>query len=217
MKCGRFPAVDYFGDGSFYLLDSPGHAIGHMCALARTTPDTFIFMGGDICHSPGNYRPTRAFPLPDPVPSGQLNAAFPKPCPCSLFTPLHRAHPDVDKTRTTPFFGLSRTENSTFMDIPAANNSIDAMREFEESSDVFVCISHDMALINVLPLLNKNPKADINDWKVQGYKEDARWFWLNELPRDGKPGQPPLVNGRFWRGREVKSWTDPVPDTLDVK
>ncbi|KAG9074304.1 hypothetical protein FRC06_010784, partial [Ceratobasidium sp. 370] len=45
---GRFRALDYFGDGSFYLLDSPGHAVGHICGLARTTPDTFLFMGGDI-------------------------------------------------------------------------------------------------------------------------------------------------------------------------
>ncbi|KAL6229996.1 beta-lactamase-like protein [Aspergillus navahoensis] len=26
-RIGRFPAADYFGDGSFYLLDSPGHAM----------------------------------------------------------------------------------------------------------------------------------------------------------------------------------------------
>jgi glyoxylase-like metal-dependent hydrolase (beta-lactamase superfamily II) len=28
LQIGKFPAFDYFGDGSFYLLDSPGHAIG---------------------------------------------------------------------------------------------------------------------------------------------------------------------------------------------
>ena len=36
-KIGRFHAHDYFGDGSFYLLDTPGHSIGHICGLARTT------------------------------------------------------------------------------------------------------------------------------------------------------------------------------------
>ena len=57
LKIGQFPAFDYFGDGSFYLLDAPGHAIGHMCGLARTKStlegdeeDTFIFMGGDTAH-----------------------------------------------------------------------------------------------------------------------------------------------------------------------
>ncbi|KAI4136400.1 MAG: hypothetical protein L6R39_007807, partial [Caloplaca ligustica] len=31
LEIGGYKALDYFGDGSFYLLDSPGHAIGHMC------------------------------------------------------------------------------------------------------------------------------------------------------------------------------------------
>jgi glyoxylase-like metal-dependent hydrolase (beta-lactamase superfamily II) len=51
---GNFKALDYFGDGSFYILDAPGHAIGHLCALARVRGDDgqegFVFMGGDACH-----------------------------------------------------------------------------------------------------------------------------------------------------------------------
>jgi hypothetical protein len=35
------------------------------------------------------------------------------------------------------------------------------------------------------------------------YKEKLRWRFLNELPRDGKPGREPIVFG-FWReGKEV--------------
>jgi glyoxylase-like metal-dependent hydrolase (beta-lactamase superfamily II) len=49
-KIGRFNAFDYFGDGSFYILDTPGHLLGHICGLARTTKNTFIFMGGDAAH-----------------------------------------------------------------------------------------------------------------------------------------------------------------------
>jgi hypothetical protein len=40
LKIGGFEALDYFGDGSFYLLESPGHAIGHLCGLARVTMET---------------------------------------------------------------------------------------------------------------------------------------------------------------------------------
>src|SRR5262245_15618148 len=36
LQIGNFNALDFFGDGSFYLLDAPGHCIGHMCGLART-------------------------------------------------------------------------------------------------------------------------------------------------------------------------------------
>ncbi|KAK5046781.1 hypothetical protein LTR84_007135 [Exophiala bonariae] len=43
-------AIDYFGDGSFYLIDAPGHMDGHLGALARTDSDEWIFMGGDCCH-----------------------------------------------------------------------------------------------------------------------------------------------------------------------
>jgi glyoxylase-like metal-dependent hydrolase (beta-lactamase superfamily II) len=46
LKAGPFPAHDFFGDGSFYLLDAPGHCLGHLARLARTStnPDTFIMM-----------------------------------------------------------------------------------------------------------------------------------------------------------------------------
>lgn len=212
LKVGAFPAFDYFGDGSFYLLDSPGHAQGHMCALARTTPDTFVFMGADICHSPGLYRPTQGFPLPDPVPQHHLDPGFPVPCPCSVFASLHPAYPDMAKSRSTPFFSLTEDQSRIFTDIEAAANSIEAMRQFEESPDVLVCIAHDIALVDVLPLLNKDPDADINDWQARGYKEKAQWTWLNDLPRAGKPGRPPFVNGRFWRGQKIELFTDPVGD-----
>jgi hypothetical protein len=61
-----FPAHDFFGDGSFYLLDTPGHAIGHLGALARTTTnrDTFIFMGGDLSHHGGQLRPSKYLHIP---------------------------------------------------------------------------------------------------------------------------------------------------------
>jgi hypothetical protein len=209
-KVGSFPAVDYFGDGSFYLLDSPGHAIGHMCALARTTPDTFVLMGGDICHTPGNYRPTKTYPIPETLPQDQLDPELPVPCPCSLFTPLHRLFPDEEKSRTTPFFDLSKHELTVFADNAAGVKSVASMQEFEESEDVLVAIAHDTVLTKILPLLNKDPKADINDWKAMDLKEQARWFWLNELPKDGRPGQPQLVTGRYWKGKKVDSFTECV-------
>ncbi len=41
---------DYFGDGSFLLVDTPGHMPGHLGGLARTAADEWVFMGGDCCH-----------------------------------------------------------------------------------------------------------------------------------------------------------------------
>jgi len=38
----------------------------------------------------------------------------------------------------------------------------------------------------------------LNDWQVKGYKEMTKWRFLNELPRNGKPGREPLIFG-LWR------------------
>ena len=43
-------AHDFFGDGSFWLVDTPGHMPGHLGGLALSGPDEWIFMGGDCCH-----------------------------------------------------------------------------------------------------------------------------------------------------------------------
>jgi glyoxylase-like metal-dependent hydrolase (beta-lactamase superfamily II) len=43
-------AYDYFGEGSFFLLDTPGHMPGHMGAVACTAEREWVFMGGDCCH-----------------------------------------------------------------------------------------------------------------------------------------------------------------------
>ncbi|KAI9682839.1 MAG: hypothetical protein M1820_010938, partial [Bogoriella megaspora] len=89
-KIGDFQAFDFFGDGSFYLLDSPGHGVAHICGLARTTPDTFIFMGGDICHFPGCFRPSPAHPLPHPI--------------------------DLDVPKDSPIYGIAHGERSAYVD-----------------------------------------------------------------------------------------------------
>ena len=43
-------AYDYFEDGSFLILDAPGHMVGHLAGLARTASDEWVLMGGDCCH-----------------------------------------------------------------------------------------------------------------------------------------------------------------------
>ncbi|PCH43493.1 Metallo-hydrolase/oxidoreductase [Wolfiporia cocos MD-104 SS10] len=49
---GPFPrALDFYGDGSLYIVDAPGHVPGHICLLARTSPDgAWIFLAGDAAH-----------------------------------------------------------------------------------------------------------------------------------------------------------------------
>lgn len=49
-------AHDFFGDGSFWLVDAPGHCLGNMAALARVKRKDGVikwaFLGGDCFHTP---------------------------------------------------------------------------------------------------------------------------------------------------------------------
>jgi glyoxylase-like metal-dependent hydrolase (beta-lactamase superfamily II) len=43
-------AVDFFGDGSLWIIDAPGHIHGHINALLRVGPGKWVYLGGDCCH-----------------------------------------------------------------------------------------------------------------------------------------------------------------------
>ena len=44
-------ALDYYGDGSLYIVHTPGHLPGHLSLLARTSPDGgWVFIAGDAAH-----------------------------------------------------------------------------------------------------------------------------------------------------------------------
>ncbi|KAF2009809.1 hypothetical protein BU24DRAFT_357460 [Aaosphaeria arxii CBS 175.79] len=44
-------AMDYFGDGSFWVMQAPGHMAGNLCAAARIESGEWILLGSDCCHS----------------------------------------------------------------------------------------------------------------------------------------------------------------------
>ncbi|WVQ93214.1 hypothetical protein IAU59_000278 [Kwoniella sp. CBS 9459] len=52
-------AVDWFGDGSLWFMDGPGHSPGHIMALCRVTAqrDTYLLLGGDSSHHQALYLP----------------------------------------------------------------------------------------------------------------------------------------------------------------
>ena len=202
VKIGKFHAFDFFGDGSFYLLDVPGHATGPMSGLARTAPTTFVLLGADTFHLAGSLRPSQYTPLPETLDSLEagLDEFFPAPCPCSIFGDCH---PSPESARTNPYYTASRAPGSAYVDPETADRSIQELIEFDAGEDVLVCLAHDPGLFEVLPLFNANPESNINDWQEKGYKEKTRWRFLNELPRDGKPGREPVISGLWRDGREL--------------
>lgn len=61
-----FPAVvDFYGDGSVYIVDAPGHLYGHVNLLARIGPRKWVYLGGDCCHDPRILRGEKGIALYD--------------------------------------------------------------------------------------------------------------------------------------------------------
>ena len=144
LKIGRFDALDFFGDASFYLLDAPGHATGHMCALARTTAarSSFVFMGADACHHPGLLRPTEFLPLPRSI----------VPWPFSHVGRVEVAYSGVELQRLipgedagAPFFTVS--SGPLFPDQNAARDTVRKIQELDAADNILVVLAHDMRLI----------------------------------------------------------------------
>jgi glyoxylase-like metal-dependent hydrolase (beta-lactamase superfamily II) len=172
LRIGKFPAVDYFGDGSFYLLDSPGHAIGHLCGLARTTvdPPTFVMMGGDICHYAGIFRPSKYLPVPPEITPHPYNPQRDIPfCPGSVFN-------DLQHTR-----GRKPTDTMYEMcfghDIPLAQKTRDQLQELDCDENIFVIIAHDASVrdgVDHFPL-------SLNAWKEKGWAQNVKWTWFRDL------------------------------------
>ena len=173
LKIGKFNAVDFFGDGSFYLLDTPGHAVGHLAGLARTTsdPDTFVFMGGDLCHHGGELRPSENSPLPTSIDVDLVKAAFQsRPCPGgATFQELN-----VKRGRkpNEPFFVPAMG-----LDIPLAIKTIKESQDFDASDNVFFIWAHEQ---NIGGIVDHFPQS-INDWKKKRWAEKTHWAFLRDF------------------------------------
>ncbi|KAH6693881.1 metallo-beta-lactamase superfamily protein [Plectosphaerella plurivora] len=179
LTIGNFPAFDYFGDGSFYLLDSPGHAVGHLCGLARTTTgagqdepqSTFVLMGGDVCHYAGIMRPSKYLPVPESI--------TPHPChphdASSMLCP-GGAWDELQKSR-------GRTSTDTLYDptfghdIPLAINTVRSLQELDCDENVFVIIAHDSTVRDAVDHF----PASLNEWKTRGWGQRTKWAFLKDL------------------------------------
>lgn len=171
VQIGRFSAFDYFQDGSLYLLDSPGHCVGHLCALVRTTtsPDTFLFLGGDAAHHCGEIRPSQYRPLPESVTLKEQGRQVPF-CPCSWYEDLQMSRErDPKGPLWQPAFGH---------DMEDVLKTIEHMQEFDGDDKVLVILAHDPAFRS--PEVPTFPET-INNWKSRGLGQELRWTWLSEI------------------------------------
>jgi glyoxylase-like metal-dependent hydrolase (beta-lactamase superfamily II) len=195
LQIGPISAIDYFSDGSFYILNAPGHTFGHVAALARVAADahdpdanSFVFMGGDTCHFAGQFRPTVKRPLPggsferedagadytseasqiQPNLRHQAQAPI-EACPGSIMERI-LANP------TTPLFEMPATNT---VDVAEAHASIAKMQAFDAAKNIWVIIAHDQALLDIVDFY----PASVNDWQRKGYAQKTRWRFWNTLAR----------------------------------
>jgi glyoxylase-like metal-dependent hydrolase (beta-lactamase superfamily II) len=198
LEIGGFRALDFYNDGSFYLLDTPGHDHGHLSALARTTSstaghgkDTYILLAGDACHFCGVLRPNVSHPFPHPqLPSSTIEVSdvessesLLKRHPKYQQSPLPAAEL-VEEARVHPWYGVASGQLSTFLDPVIGQKTANTVKDaFDGAENVFVALCHDLSLLAenngkpVLPTLNDVPQEDLNNWYENGWKEKLYWTW----------------------------------------
>jgi glyoxylase-like metal-dependent hydrolase (beta-lactamase superfamily II) len=172
LKIGRFNAIDYFGDGSFYFLDAPGHSIGHIAALARvkSAPDSFILMAGDGCLHGGQLRPSQCLPLPLAIPSQALLLTPDLPSYDSALKGL-RAKGDM----RTPFYSAAR--NGVSYNADDANTTFRCLQEADGRDDIFIVFSHDDALLDIVEFF----PSTANDFMQKGWVKKSKWVFLRDF------------------------------------
>lgn len=174
LTIGQYKAMDFYGDGSLYLIDSPGHATGHMCALARTRaePPEFILMGGDVAHHGGEFRPTEYVPLPDEITPNPLAPPFQEAVSTCLGSLFQAIHPK--KSTTEPYLQATGFFHE---DTEKACNSVEGLFGLDAQENVFTVIAHDKSLTDIVDFY---PKSAV-DWKSKGWKREGHWRFLRDF------------------------------------
>ncbi|KAJ7123692.1 beta-lactamase-like protein [Mycena epipterygia] len=168
-------AIDYFGDGSFYLLDTPGHLPGHISALARVTPTTFVSLGGDTFHHAGQARPRPAFQENFPCPAHLLEETKTAVSTDFFWSPKTRVGVFDLLSRVQQFFSISDIPGSFYADPVTAQVSLEKIATFDADPDFFVIAAHDLSLVSSLPYF----PASLNGWKASNLKESTVWNFVN--------------------------------------
>ncbi|KAJ7759168.1 beta-lactamase-like protein [Mycena metata] len=175
LSFGSLKAIDYFGDGSFYLLDTPGHLPGHLSALARVTPTSFVHLAGDTYHNAGEMRPRPEIQQSFPCPAHLLDEA--KAISTDYFwSPGSRNGAFDLRSRSKPFLVASDLPGSFTSDPITAEVSGDKVAAFDADPDFFVVVAHDTSLRASLPYFPES----LNAWKANQLKEETVWNFVDE-------------------------------------
>ncbi|KAJ7446701.1 hypothetical protein FB451DRAFT_785716 [Mycena latifolia] len=169
-------AIDFFSDGSFYLLNTPGHLPGHISALARVTPTSFVSLGGDTFHHAGEARPRLDFQSNFPCPAHLLEETKTSISTDFFWSPKSREGAFDMHSRAEQLFAISDLPDSFYADPVTSQVSLEKLARFDAHPDFFVVIAHDMSLESSLPYF----PASLNGWKASRLKERTVWNFVNK-------------------------------------
>ncbi|KAF7356473.1 Metallo-beta-lactamase superfamily protein [Mycena venus] len=169
-------AIDYFGDGSFYLLNTPGHLPGHMTALARVTPTSFIALGGDTFHHVGEARPRPQFQQNFPCPADLLEEAKTSISTDYFWSPRSTEGAFDMPSRAQQLLAISDLPDSFYADPVTSQVSLEKLATFDADPDILVLIAHDISLRSSMPYY----PAYLNDWKGNNFKERTVWSFVEK-------------------------------------
>ena len=185
LKVGGLRAIDWFDDGSLYLLEAPGRSPEHIMALARTSADKFVLLAGGAADHYGVFRPSPLTPLPSAFslsPLEPLTSA--SSFPISL---LEHVHPSAHSSsfRTTPFYEPTQFR---MPDSAAGRATLAALQAFDASKDVWVVLGHDTSFRDSGILF---PAANLARWEEtagedastgrNSRKDVAHWRFLSDF------------------------------------
>ncbi|KAI9705394.1 MAG: hypothetical protein M1820_005224, partial [Bogoriella megaspora] len=100
----------------------------------------------------------------------------------------------------SPIYGIAHGERSAYVDPERTAKDVAKLAALDADPNIFICLAHDRSLPKSLPTLNKEPSVYLSDWQAKGLKEKCMWDFLDELPRNGQPGRPSLVDGVWKEG-----------------
>lgn len=176
LRIAGLPAIDWSGDGSFYLLHTPGHAVGHISALVRTQlrdptcgmMDTFLLLAGDVCHHMGELRPNHLQHLPEAHSSS--HGMQDERVPISDYQSVH-----PERCANRPFYKPAC--GGFNLDNLMMQATVERIKLLDSDPRVFTVLSHDHWLLDVVDLF----PASANEWKAKGWAEKSRWRFLQDF------------------------------------
>ncbi|GAA5822230.1 hypothetical protein JCM3770_005858 [Rhodotorula araucariae] len=110
-------SFDVWGDGSFVLVDAPGHTSGHLGALIRTGENEYVLAAADCCHHP----------------------ALLAPQPGEEHFRLGRWRKDGEPADEPP-------RHANYDDYPLAEATLERVKAAERRNDILVVLAHNSRL-----------------------------------------------------------------------